>query len=71
MIEMSYRGKFQGRIGRVCQYAVYQEGDCILLYRSKEPEPCFETKSYIEAEKFAGVIGYRPGGRSAMPIYAD
>lgn len=68
---MAYKGKFQGCIGRVCEYAVYQEGDTIFLYLNKEQEPCFETKSYMAAEKFAGVIGYKPFGRFPAPIYAD
>jgi hypothetical protein len=65
------RGKFAGRIGRVCEYAVYFEGNTTLLYRGKEVEPCFESQSYEAAEKFAGVIGYRQTARGPMPLYAD
>ncbi len=69
--EMTYRGKFAGYVGMVAEYQVRFDGELTLLYRGKETEPCFESNSYEEAEKFAGVIGYKQGGRSPMPIYGD
>jgi len=65
------RGKFAGYVGRVAEYAVYFEGDKTLLYRDKEETPCFENESYTAAEKFAGVIGYKPTSRGPMPQYAE
>jgi hypothetical protein len=65
-----FRGRFQGRIGPVCEYAVYNDNGVTLLYRDNERETCFEG-SESGAYRFAGATGYEQTARGPMALYGD